>query len=537
MVLDERGELTTAHVRLVASAVGVSERTVWNWVAAARTEGRLTARVRSAVVVTPRVRALLALWGGNVAAVHRQLTAEAASSSASSSAEVVPSLRALQRAVARELTVGERAGLAGGEGARRRHDVFGRRPSLWRNACWEGDHKRAPVRVDVEGSAQCPWITWFIDCATRAITGVAVTPHPPSRDAVLAALRTGISCQEPFGPVGGLPSLVRVDRGKEFLCATVTRALAGLTVPVHPLPAYTPHLKGTIEQLNDAVEEMLLVSLPGYTRRARMTGVPRSEAGEELLPFAAFVQILLDWVHWWNTEHHPAGLGGARTPLQAWEADPTPVDEVPAGDLAWFALEDDGRTRTITTSGVTWRCRAYIASWMVGRTGTRVRIRHLPHHDVQIEVFDAADPGRHLGTAHLADQATEEQRKALRTVREAQARALKADLKAAEKLRRSRYTAVTVPAAPNPRSVVTAEDAVTELTRARQTDLAVRALPDLIPPREPPASWVRPVRQTNPAAAVPTTVGQAEALPPGPVVAGTAVPDAIDSPDEDKDIS
>jgi putative transposase len=220
--------------------------------------------------------------------------------------------------------------------------------------------------VDVEGSAQCPWITWIIDCATRAITGVAVTPHPPSRDAVLAALRTGMSCQEPFGPVGGLPSLVRVDRGKEFLCATVTRALAGLAVPVHPLPAYTPHLKGTIEQLNDAVKEMLLVSLPGYTRRARMTGVPRSEAGEKLLPFAAFVQILLDWVHWWNTEHHPAGLGGARTPLQAWEADPTPVDEVPAGDLAWFALEDDGRTRTITTSGVTWRCRAYIASWMVG---------------------------------------------------------------------------------------------------------------------------------------------------------------------------
>jgi putative transposase len=89
---------------------------------------------------------------------------------------------------------------------------------------------------------------------------------------------------------------------------------------------------------------------------------------------------------------------------------------------------------------------------MVGRTGTKVRIRHLPHHDAQIEVFDAADPTRHLGTAHLADQATEEQRKALRTTREARARALKADLKAAEKLRRSRYTAVTIPAAP---SVVT----------------------------------------------------------------------------------
>jgi len=142
-----------------------------------------------------------------------------------------------------------------------------------------------------------------------------------------------------------------------------------------------------------------------------------------------------------------------------------------------------------------------------------------------------------LGTAHLADQATEEQRKALRTAREARARALKADLKAAEKLRRSRYTAVTVPASPSPRSVVTAEDAEMELTRARQTDLAARALPDLIPPREPPASWARPVSQTNSPPAAPTTVGQAEAPPPGPVPAGTAVPDATDPYDEDKDTS
>jgi putative transposase len=73
-----------------------------------------------------------------------------------------------------------------------------------------------------------------------------------------------------------------------------------------------------------------------------------------------------------------------------------------------------------------------------------VRIGHL-HHDAQMEVFDAADPGRHLRTARLADQATEEERKTLRAAREARDRALKADPKAAEKLRRSRYTAGDCP--------------------------------------------------------------------------------------------
>ncbi|MGK4578468.1 hypothetical protein [Kitasatospora sp. HPMI-4] len=127
--------------------------------------------------------------------------------------------------------------------------MFGKRPVLWRNACWEGDHKQVPVpvQVEVEGELACPWITWFIDCATKYILGLAVTPHAPSRDAVLAALRASITRTEPFSPAGGLPALVRVDRGKEFLCATVTAALGAFAVPVHDLPAYSPHLKGTVE--------------------------------------------------------------------------------------------------------------------------------------------------------------------------------------------------------------------------------------------------------------------------------------------------
>ncbi|GGO99778.1 hypothetical protein [Wenjunlia tyrosinilytica] len=77
MALDGRGELATAHVRLVAVALGITERTVWNWVSAARSEGRFQARVRGGFTATAEVRRLLALWGGNVAAVHRQLAERA----------------------------------------------------------------------------------------------------------------------------------------------------------------------------------------------------------------------------------------------------------------------------------------------------------------------------------------------------------------------------------------------------------------------------------------------------------------------------
>ncbi|WP_265935527.1 Mu transposase C-terminal domain-containing protein [Actinacidiphila bryophytorum] len=518
VALDGRGELSSGHVRLAASAAGVSERTVWNWLAVARREGRLGRRARAGFVVTPKVRALLALWGGNVSAVHRELVARAGGEGDRGG---VPSLSALHRAVVRDVPAGERAGWKGGEVAARAFDVYGRRPARWRNACWEGDHKRVPVRVGVEGEALCPWITWFIDCATKVICGVAVTPHPPSRDGVLAALRAGLGGEFSYGPAYGLPSLVRVDRGKEFLCATVTRALGAFAVPVHPLPAYTPHLKGTIEQLNDAVEEMLLVSLPGYTRRARPADGRAAAAGEErLLTFEAFVGVLLEWVGWWNAEHHPAGLPGGVTPAQAWEADPTPVEEVVQGALVFFALEDDGRTRKVTTGGVRWRCRAYIAPWMVGRVGMPVRLRFLPHDDSCIEVFDAGEPSRHLGTAYLAEQATPQQRAALRAARTARAAALKADLKAAEKLRRTRYAAATVPAPPRPRHVVTRAEAQAELSALAAADLASRALPDLIPPREPPASWARPVRRPEPGTGHGLDADRADA----PVVPGPPAP-------------
>ncbi|NUP42677.1 MAG: transposase family protein [Streptomyces sp.] len=257
--LDKRGELTTAHVRLVAQALGKSERTVWRWLAAAREDHRLARVESSHFTVATEVRRLLALWGGNASRVHAELVQRAADDP---DAPPVPSLSTLHRAIRRDLTRGERAGLKSGEAARRAHDVFGQRPATHRNAVWEGDHKHVPVEVDVGGELAGPWVTWFIDCATKAITGVAVTAHAPSREAVLASLRIAITRTEPFGPVGGLPGQIRVDRGKEFLCQAVTAAMGALAVPVTDLPAYTPHLKGTIEALNDAVEEMFLVSPP-----------------------------------------------------------------------------------------------------------------------------------------------------------------------------------------------------------------------------------------------------------------------------------
>ncbi|GAA4887699.1 hypothetical protein GCM10023237_69430 [Streptomyces coeruleoprunus] len=273
LALRREGKLTTTRVRSAADVLGVRERAVWRWLAAAegdeaaaRAPGERAA-YPGRFTVTDEVRALLGLWRGNVAAVHRELTARADRGEG----DPPPSIATLHRAIRRDLSPGERAGLAGGEGAARKHDVFLARPRGWRNQVWETDHVQAPVLVEVDGRARRPWIKWFTDCATNAVTGVAVTPVHPSRESVLAALRSAVLREEPYGPFGGLPEKVRVDRGKGLPVTDGDRCVrspgrdGGGPARLHPPPQ--GHRRGPQPGGRRHV--------PGRTARLRPSAAPR----------------------------------------------------------------------------------------------------------------------------------------------------------------------------------------------------------------------------------------------------------------------
>ncbi|GAA3386772.1 Mu transposase C-terminal domain-containing protein [Streptomyces roseoviridis] len=523
LALRAERRLSRGHVRLAGECLGVSERTVWRWLAEASRSPQAALRPgeRSGdrFKITREIRVLLAYWHGNASAVHRQLVARAetgphghggqptttAASAASPAGappvavpllDPVPSLSTFLRAVRRDLTAGERAGLAAGPDAARAHDVFGKRAASWRNHIWEADHVQAPLLVDADGDLVRPWVTWFIDTATKVITGTAVTPGVPSRASVLAALRAAVLREEPYGPAGGTPEQVGVDRGKDFLSTAVITAFGTMGVTVKDLPAYSPHLKGTVENLNRAVDRMLFAALPGYTLTPtkhrsgrRSKGAVRKPETSGAMSFQDFTAEVLAWTHWWNTEHRPQALSG-RTPLEAWQADPTPVTDIPAADLWTFTLEDDGRARKLTSHGERWRGRTYIAPWMTGQAGRTVTVRYMPHHDHEIDI--CAANGKYLGPAHLADAATPEQLKALRTARAERARRLRAEVKAAETLRRQRFAPATTAGPAQRLGALTCAQAGDELAAAEHTDASKLALPDLIPPAAPPADWRTP---------------------------------------------
>ncbi|MFI5689080.1 AAA family ATPase [Streptomyces sp. NPDC051636] len=95
--LDAAGALTTAHVRAGAQVGGVNVRTVWRWLEAARTEGRVERRPRARLELSDQAWEVLAQAGGNVAALYRYLK-EAGGE--------VPSLASLHRVVRRDLQAG-----------------------------------------------------------------------------------------------------------------------------------------------------------------------------------------------------------------------------------------------------------------------------------------------------------------------------------------------------------------------------------------------------------------------------------------------
>ncbi|MER5807797.1 hypothetical protein ABT143_06300 [Streptomyces sp. NPDC002033] len=127
--------------------------------------------------------------------------------------------------------------------------------------------------------------------------------------------------------------------------------------------------------------------------------------------------------------------------------------------------------------------------------GRPVTVRRLPHHDEEIELFEPVS-GRHLGRAFLADAADLEQFTAVRSARTSAARQLRADLKAAEKLRRKRFEAVTTAKTPKQLNTLTAEEAEAELRAADQRGLRELARPDYIPHAPVPDTWARPIPPT-----------------------------------------
>lgn len=355
----DHGSVPRAAVRDAADACGVSERTLWRWLQ----RGQIPQRAPWAWTPTARTTELLERWRGNVAAVHRQLVEEG---------ERVPSRRTVARALARELRPVEREYPLRGVAAVRDRSVYLRHVAQHRAECYEADHKELSIEVLPPRATRPrrPWVTVFVDQFSRLIVGWAISLRPTQAE-VLAALRMAVTVDPARGPFGGVPAVLRWDRGLEFAACSIEQATQALGCVSRRTEAYSPWQKGKVERLNRTIEQTLLQGLPGWT------GGPRDERGrlvdEPLLTLERFVAAFADWVVEYNTRRPHDGLGG-RTPLDAWTSDATPVRSLGHEEARWMLLARTrrgcSRTASITAGGSTSRpsCRGWAERPLRSRT-------------------------------------------------------------------------------------------------------------------------------------------------------------------------
>ncbi|MEU2871641.1 Mu transposase C-terminal domain-containing protein [Streptomyces olivoreticuli] len=449
------GELTTAHVRLVADAVGVHRRTVWSWLARAEETGSPEKPERRRFRVTEEIIEVLADYQGNVKRAHEHLVEVAVAAG-----QKPPGLTTLHDAIARDLDPGFMAGLREGIPAARGFDPAFQRPAVARNEVWEGDHKQAETVVMMpDGKPSRVWVTWFEDRGTSYVMGWAVTAGSAHRGSVLAAVRMSVLREDPYGPAGGLPHLVRVDGGADFLSKTVRRAFGLLGVPVHRVRS--ARHKGGIERLNRTSMTRFFADLPRYTKAPRLDHRRRVGDQDPPLTFEAFVGLLGEWVTEHNTQHVIKRTG--MTPLQAWLADPAEIRPEPsASELRALMLESDHRVHKITSHGVEFAGRCYMPENGVGRIGLEVRVRWMPHHHHEIDLYTFRG-NRYLGRAFLSNEASEELRAKVLSERDEHSKVLRLALKRSGERRRERHLPSTRPELPVSALRMTEREARAEL--------------------------------------------------------------------------
>jgi putative transposase len=457
------GELRTAEVRAAARETGLSERTLWRWLArpdAARQRGRPAYRLSQSD------RDAYAAAHGNAAAAWRLRA---------SGNEPVPNLRVFQAAIKRELLPIERAAVADGIDGQRRHTVYLRWNVAGRNDRWEADHVELPILVVPPRGARPrhPWVTLCIDAYSRLLMGWSLS-LVPSAATVLTALRMGMLIDSARSEFGGLPRALRPDRGLEFVAEALSQVCAVVGVQLLPAPAYSPHLKGKVERLGRTLAQDFLCTLPFYTDGPRDKAGRLYGPGTGPLTLERFAADFADWVRVYNCHRPHAGLGG-QTPLERWRIDATPLRIVPEEDLRFLLLPAHGRT--VQKDGIHFGGVAFVAAELNGRVGQTVEVRAMPHDLRRIEVFVG---GRWLTTAYPQATVSAELREQVLRRRQADAAELARRQRRASRLARVQLAPVVGPGPTEETVMIAANVGQRELQRGHDDALQRLARTDLL---------------------------------------------------------
>lgn len=270
--------------------------------------------------------------------------------------------------------------LEGAASYRDKHKLVLRRQADRPNAMWQSDHTLLDILVvGTDGKHARPWLTTILDDCSRAICGYTVFLGAPSAMNTALALRQAIwHKSDPAWPMCGLPDVLYVDHGSDFISHHLTRTAVDLHIRLIHSTVARPQGRGKIERFFGTVNTELLADLPGYITEGHPAPTPKLSLAELDSAVEEFVATYNDRIH--------SEIG--TSPRIAWIAEGW-LPRMPANleDLDGLLLTV-AQSRVVRRDGIRFQGLRYVSPTLAGYVGRSVVIRYDPRDITEIRVFD-----------------------------------------------------------------------------------------------------------------------------------------------------
>ncbi|WP_027364001.1 Mu transposase C-terminal domain-containing protein [Desulfotruncus alcoholivorax] len=316
------------------------------------------------------------------------------------------------------------------------------------NQIWEGDHHLMDVFVAYQGKPVRPWLTAWLDVASRTITGVTLALQCNGRTIALA-LRHGMLRKKISGwdgaiskpmagalyslgwdiaelddyagtetPICGIPEVLYIDNGKDYVAQVkkgrkskdweysreVRSACDILNIKAMFATAYSPWAKGHMERWFGTLTGQFSRYLPGYCgsdNKSRPYGLDEKKMAErgELLELEELYALLEIYIHiYHNTLHSSLGM----SPYEKYERLPKARQGLPEERVLDICLMDVDKAKVhesgIQRFGTVGKRRWYTHQALESYVGRQVVIRYDPNRIGELLVFDPTT-GKYVCTA------------------------------------------------------------------------------------------------------------------------------------------
>lgn len=261
-----------------------------------------------------------------------------------------------------------------------KYGLLYRREASYPNEIWQADHTPLDiVLLDEKGSSRKPWLTTIIDDYSRVICGYFLSFEAPCSVNTALALRQAIwRKQNPNWQVCGIPQILYSDNGSDFKSNHIKQVAADLKIQLKNSIPGKPQGRGRIERLFLTINQLLLMSLPGYAP-------PKTKYPVAKLTLTDFIPLFEQFIiHEYHQRKH-SGIN--MSPLKRWNENGFLPHLPESSERLDLLLLTVVRPRKVHRDGIHFQTFSYIAPTLAAYVNETVTIRYDPRDLGEIRVY------------------------------------------------------------------------------------------------------------------------------------------------------